>query len=122
MKTFCKLIFIFIIFMTGACQKSDQENSLIGKWKLTETLADPGDGSGKWQSVKNSSSYLFLNADGTVSGNGFTHYKLFNVIDNQTIEFIYQDNSKIILFYKLQGSSLEITGGCFEACGSRFKR
>ena len=122
MKTLCKLSLIFFIVSVSACKKSDKENSIIGKWKHTETLADPGDGSGKWQSVKNSDSYLLLSADGTVSGKGFTHYKQYSVIDNQTIEFIYQDKRKIILFYKLKGSTLEISGGCFEACGSRFKK
>lgn len=122
MKTLCKLSLIFFILSISACKKSDKESSIIGKWKLIETLADPGDGSGKWQSVKNSSSSLFLNADGTVSGKDFTHYKLYSIIDNQTIEFIYQDNRKIILFYKLKGSTLEISGGCFEPCGSRFKK
>jgi len=122
MKNLHNLILVFIILSLTACEKSGTETSLTGKWKLTETLADPGDGSGKWVSVKNSDSYLQINADGTISGNNFTNFKQYRVIDNQQIEFIYQNGTPTILSYKLSGNSLEISGGCFEACGSRYKK
>lgn len=122
MKTFHKLYLAFLILSLTACEKFGSDTSLTGKWKLTETLADPGDGSGKWVSVKNSDSYLLINADGTVSGNNFRNFKQYRVIDDQKIEFIYQNGTPTILSYKLSGNSLEISGGCFEACGSRFRR
>ncbi|MDP3466853.1 MAG: hypothetical protein Q8S11_00860 [Daejeonella sp.] len=84
--------------------------------------ADPGDGSGKWVSVKNSDSYIQINADGSLSGNNFTNYKQYRVIDDQKIEFVHQNGTATILNYKLNGNSLEINGACIEACGSRFKK
>lgn len=122
MKIFYNLIIVFIFLSVTACEKFRSDTSLTGKWKLTETLADPGDGSGKWVSVKNSDSYLQINADGTLSSNNFINYKQYRVIDDQKIEFIYQNGMTTILNYKLNGNSLEIKGGCIEACGSRYKK
>lgn len=39
-----------------SCEKTDgpivYNRGLIGKWRMYESLSDPGDGSGKWRSVK----------------------------------------------------------------------
>jgi len=122
MKIFHYLILAFIILSVSACEKFGSETSLTGKWKLTETLADPGDGSGQWVSVKKSDKYLQLNSDGTLSGNSFSNYKQYRIIDDQKIEFINQNGTATIHNYKLSGNSLEISGACIEACGSRFKK
>lgn len=121
MKTLRVLTFIFSILFVNACSKSDLEG-LNGKWKLTEQLADPGDGSGKWMRSEAKNSYIIFNADGTVSGNLYVNYKFYNVIDSTKIEFTLQDDTKRVLFYKLSGGSLEIMGACIEACGSRFRK
>jgi len=122
LKTFQKLILVFIIFSATACEKFGSESSINGKWKLSETLADPGDGSGKWVSVKKSDSYIQINADGSISGNNFSNYKQYRIIDDLKIEFVHQNGTSTIFNYKLSGNSLEITGGCIEACGSRYKK
>lgn len=122
MKNLHNLILVFIFLSLTACEKSGSDTTITGKWKLTETLADPGNGSGKWVSVKNSDSYLLINADGTISGNYFTDFKQYRVIDDKEIEFIYQNGSKTTRKYNLNGNALEISGGCFEACGSRYKK
>lgn len=121
-KTLHNSILVLIILSLTACEKSSSDTSITGKWKLTETLADPGDGSGKWISVKNSDSYLLINADGTISGNIFTNFKQYRVIDDTEIEFIYQNGTTTTRKYKLNGNALEISGACFEACGSRYKK
>jgi hypothetical protein len=38
---------------------------ITGKWQLTESLADPGDGSGTWQTVENGRTLEF-DEDGMV--------------------------------------------------------
>jgi hypothetical protein len=122
MKNLQNLIFVFIILSLTACEKIGAETSITGKWKLIETLADPGDGSGKWKSYSGSKSYLILNSDGSITGNSGTNFKQYRVIDNQQIEFLYQNGTPTILSYKLDGNALEISGGCIEACGSRYKK
>ena len=122
MKNLQNLIFVFIILSLTACEKIGSETSITGKWMLTETLADPGDGSGKWKSVSGSKSYFILNSDGSITGNSGTNFKQYKVIDDQMIEFTNQNGSTSTRIYKLSINSLEISGGCFEACGSRYKK
>ena len=57
--------FIFLIFTCIACDNEDvQSTDLTGVWKLTEVLADPGDGSGTFQPVE-SNNTISLFQDGT---------------------------------------------------------
>ncbi len=122
MKKLHNLILIFIILSLTACDKFGSEASIIGKWKLNETLADPGDGSGKWQSVSGSKYYLILNSDGSVTGDAITDFKQYRIIDDRMIEFVFQNGTTTTRSYKLNNNILEISGGCYEACGSRYKK
>jgi hypothetical protein len=122
MKNLQNLIFVFIILSLTACEKIGSETSITGKWKLTETLADPGDGSGKWKSVSGNKSYLILNSDGSITGNGDSSFKQYRIVDDRMIEFVFQNGTTTTRMYKLSGNSLEISGGCYEACGSRYKK
>jgi len=122
MKKLHNLILIFIILSLTACEKFGSETSIIGKWKLTETLADPGDGSGKWQSVSGSKYYLILNSDGSITGNAIADFKQYRIIDDRMIEFVFQNGTTTTRSYKLNSNSLEISGGCYEACGARYKK
>ncbi len=95
------------------------------KWILTETLADPGDGSGKWTSV-DKQNYYFIKFydDGSVETNIYTSLgglKRFKIINDSSINFIYANGNTFKLFYKIIDFSLTISGGCTEACGSKFK-
>ena len=122
MKNLQNLIFVFIILSLTACEKIGAETSITGKWKLIETLADPGDGSGKWKSYSGSKSYLILNSDGSITGNSGTNYNKYRVIDDQKIEFTNLNGATNTHSYNLNGNALEISGGCIEACGSRYKK
>ena len=101
-------------------------SGIIGKWMLVETLADPGDGSGKWTPVDVAGKYYIkFNGDGSLESNmegrlgNLKHYK---VVNDSSINFIYPDVTGFALRYKISGNSLTITGGCIEACGSKFIR
>src|SRR5450432_3061239 len=74
-----------ILFSLVACNKTATQTinrSIIGKWKLSEYLADPGDGSGAWHPVDSSNpSYLEFKKDGTLSVspyfvNSWDHFQL----------------------------------------------
>lgn len=69
---------VFLIFLSlgvlFSCEKEENpvnepENTLIGNWKLIETLADPGDGSGTFNTVQSNKIITFEN-DGIITSNG----------------------------------------------------
>lgn len=66
------VIFILLGFIFS-CNSDDDSNTsertVIGTWKLTANLMDPGDGSGSFETV-DSEKLISFNADGTVSSNG----------------------------------------------------
>ncbi|HKG08553.1 MAG TPA: hypothetical protein VKB19_18940, partial [Pedobacter sp.] len=60
-----KKVMLALLIITAAsyisCKKEgDTAGELYGKWKLTEQLSDPGDGSGKYQKVNGSPKYLTI--------------------------------------------------------------
>jgi len=126
-----KRFFIFGCFLTTlfvACSKTSNQNpqnklTLTGKWTLTETLADPGDGSGKWTAVSRQNYfYLRLNTDFTAESNyiQFSVLEKYSVINDTTISFLFQNGSSKTYNYRIDNTSLKITGGCYEACGAKF--
>ena len=61
MKT--KILALAVIILTViSCSKNDDDTSsnlLKGTWKLTEVLADPGDGSGTFNLVNSNKNLIF---------------------------------------------------------------
>jgi len=109
------------------CRKSPTDGpGLVGKWTLVETLADPGNGSGKWTAV-NSPGYYFLqfNTNNSIETNaypGLGGLKRYKVINDSTVNFIYGNGDTFTLSYKINGDSLTLEGGCIERCGSKYTR
>ena len=136
MKGFTKIIVLAAILLFAACSKNNMEvidvygnpSVLKGKWKLFETLADPGDGSGQWTKVpKNSEDYLIFGEEGKLSGNSFKEYSMYAVQDSVTLKFTKTDGVTYQNYrYKLQGGALSMSPAgpimCIEACGIRFKK
>lgn len=91
---------------------------------MTETLADPGDGSSKWTKVDKSNYYFVqFNSDNTVETNiyGRVENALKYKNTDSSLSLIYSGGDSILLYYKIEDPYLTITGGCYEACGSKFK-
>lgn len=131
MKNLLYLVAIVSSFLFICCEKNCnreelKDSSIVGKWMLVETLADPGDGSGKWTAVDVQGKYfLKFNADGRLEGNSlerFGNLTRYKVLNDSSVNFIYADGREFALRYKIRRDSLTITGGCIEACGSRFIR
>ena len=111
-----------------ACGKKNtaaaENEGIVGKWKLTESLADPGDGSGKWQPADPAHpSYLEFRSDGTListptglPSNGADRYQL---LSDSTVLF-YNGTFSIRESYNLTKTTLSITPPCFEACGMHY--
>ena len=134
MKIYSRLLIIVAILVIAACSKENNEiidvlgnpKVLVGKWKLTESLNDPGDGSGKWTKVSGSNvNYVEFKADGQLSGYG--DYKTYTVKDSTILTFTkadgvtYQDQR-----YQLQNGMLSMSPAgpiwCIEPCGLRYKK
>lgn len=118
------IAFCFIIVF--ACSKSsdNNSNSLVGKWKLIETLSDPGDGSGTWMQTNSYSTIQFNNDSSAYEipadqNRTLNHYSILN--DSTTILF-YSDNTSLKLYFKIEQNILTLMGGCIETCGSKYKR
>ncbi|MBC8152783.1 MAG: hypothetical protein H7Z72_07725 [Bacteroidetes bacterium] len=118
-----------------ACKEPVQEpvvqnNGLIGKWKLTETFSDPGDGSGKWMKVKEAF-VLDIKTDSTVIVVGkpifltaSSTYVLRKISQDKL--WFYSPKSASgpdsrYIGYKVTATDLELAYPCDEGCVERFK-
>lgn len=118
-----------------ACKEPVQEpvvqnNGLIGKWKLTETYNDPGDGSGKWMKAKEAF-VLDIKTDSTVSIVGKPAF--LTASSTYVLRKISQDKiwfysprsapgpDSRYISYKVTATDLELAYTCDEGCVERFK-
>ena len=111
-------------------KRAMKESGLIGKWKIVEYLADPGDGSGTYQAVtddvahilefKESGEFVEKKAQGQSSVPLFNAYK---VLDDKRIELIPIDKtapSHIWYYSDLSASKLTLGYDCIEACSGKY--
>jgi hypothetical protein len=119
---------VFFAAFLGACEKSADSSihdSLVGKWKLVEHLADPGDGSGVWQKADPlNPSYAVFKQDGTIDAVGwsprFSKYSVTNIEKFSLIDTVNQDSMHFR--YSITPALLTIYPPCIEACGQRYIR
>lgn len=117
--------------LDGSPQRALKENNgLIGKWKITEYLGDPGDGSGTYHEVKSDAAHVIeFKENGEFveqKGKEQSSVPLFNaykVLDNQRIEMIPIDKSQpshIWYYSDLSATKLTLGYGCIEACSGKY--
>ncbi len=122
MKNLQHISFLFLFVAFTACATINTSSTLAGRWRLTETLADPGDGSANWRPVGSTESYLALNSDGSVVSTEFPNYQSYAILDSNKIEFTLKDNRKQAVSYRIDGAVLILSPRCIEACGSKYMR
>lgn len=128
MKALYNLSFIIVFFLISSCDKEslNKNTDLLGKWNLTETLADPGNGSGKWRAVSKNEpvSDVEFKESGELQGSYFDGYIRYKLKDSVTFTVIKKDKSEQNYRFNIKGNELSISPAgplvCFEACGSRF--
>ncbi|MBT2560520.1 hypothetical protein J7E50_23745 [Pedobacter sp. ISL-68] len=130
-----KKVLLLLLAIAGvlyvSCKKTDKDNDgpgeVYGKWKLTETMQDPGDGSGRYKKVSGQAKYLILSksADkaGKFEGDALPDLFSFRILDSVKME-VYSNTYKMpmIYQYKVSAKSLQLNPPCFEGCGYRFVR
>ncbi len=131
MRTLSYIFALLSITLLVNCKKNlthsaENKSSLLGKWILVETLADPGDGRGKWTAGdKANYYYLDLKPDETAASNtfmGLGGLKKYKIVNDSVLNLIYANGDSVINNYRVDAMTLTLTGGCIEACGSKFKR
>jgi hypothetical protein len=118
------ILLAVMVCLVAACKKNTQQSSesIVGKWKRSAWLADPGDGSGRWNPADPSNpGYLQFNVGGTVSFSppsiyDADHYRLPN---DSTIIFL-RGSENFQMEYHISGTLLTLTGGCIEPCGTKY--
>ena len=129
------LLLLLLLTLLGACNSDDDNtttevsssNPIIGKWKLTEQLMDPGDGSGTFIAVTSNKTIEFY-IDGTVISNGNLCTPNTNTIigtsgtfnENQFITSSACATSLGIEYELLTDRSLIITYPCIETCQEKY--
>jgi len=121
--------FILLIAVISCSKSTTTEaklsGSIIGKWIQTAYLADPGDGSGTWQPDNTGSAYIIFNEDSTAKSSGVPYFgelKFYHILSDSTLTLEYADGTIFPHMYKVEENTLTLTGGCIEACGSRYKK
>ncbi len=118
------LVFFFMIsfFHCDQAQKLE-DDGITGAWKLTEVLADPGDGSGIFRKVESDKEITFYE-DGIVKSNG----QLSRMYDEgvNSAEGMYSLKDSTItsgdctLHFEIEGNILTIYYPCIEPCGEKY--
>ena len=103
---------------------------LTGKWKLIETLVDPGDGSGTFSQVE-SEKIVEFHSDGKIASNGslcgvsteinFPSEGTFSLADS-TINIEGCGNFPFKTTFKHRGKLLFIHYPCDEACIEKYTK
>ena len=117
------LFFLTISIGFFACEKKAVEGNVVeGRWKLTEYLADPGDGSGKWMPANSDNpSYIEFKGGGSLvftplNVYGSDHYQIVN----DSLMIFLRGVEKFQFRYQLSGKMLILYPPCIEQCGSKY--
>ena len=113
---------LLALFLFSGCEKeSFDTDELIGSWKLIETLADPGDGSGTFRPY-DGNQVLDFHRDSTIS---YTEPLCSNEI---TVEMrfdtstIFGDECSYSYSYELKDGYLYLYQPCIEPCALKFEK
>ena len=124
-------------FLALGCSDKDEfevSSDIVGKWKLIEVYADPGDGSGKFRPLKSdkvldfSKNGNFRVVNGDIcninmqsKGSGMSTY----TIDSTEIKDHYRlkiNHCNLEFSCYVVDDVLTIYYSCIEGCGERFRR
>ena len=131
------LILSIFFFPTGCSEDEtkQQENSIYGTWKLTQSFVVDGV-SGSWKDIENGF-IITLNKNNTFSSNKFRECSIgtYSInTNNNKITFKYNcynftpcesNSSKCVEFFVFENQFLKFTpeySSCIEGCGEKFKK
>ncbi|MDY7395411.1 hypothetical protein UMM65_09175 [Aureibaculum sp. 2210JD6-5] len=128
------LVFVLALLILLSCTKEQdvflKNPELIGKWKLIEQLADPGDGSGTFMPVESYRTVEFFKNGKVVSNGSLCDFSsssdnysegIFNDV-KQTIRTTSCENEGSEIIYELKNSELIFYYLCIEGCAQKFEK
>ena len=128
MKIYC-FILTLLFFTLTSCDNTDADdtaNALIGTWKYTEMLADPGNGSGTFILVTSDKTITF-DALGNVTSNGSlcdmstaSNASSTGTYTAATNTLIPSSCPNTSIIYELTGTVLILNYPCIEPCKAKF--
>jgi hypothetical protein len=126
MKTIL-IVFSSIILVFSCTKQETNDSNLIGRWRLSEVLLDPGNGSGTFQSVS-SSKILEFHSDGTVTSNGEicsmsidTDSPSIGTYSNSESTIYSSNCSSVGIKYQRSGTTLVLNfPNCDEPCATKY--
>ena len=131
MKSVYNLSVLLLNLLLFSCSSDDDSSGIIGQWKLSQILADPGDGSGVFTDIDSDKTITFFE-DGTFSSNGnICFFEPFNdrdtngtysLQDQELIPINCDSFAQIIWDIKLERNGLIIYYLCIEACAEKYEK
>jgi hypothetical protein len=118
------ILMAVMVLAVAGCKKNSsvEDGGLIGKWKLTESYADPGDGSGTWHMADPSNpQYLEFRDDGRLIFSPADMYDSdhYQVTSDSTMNFI-RGSESFPMRYHLSENMLSLFPPCIEGCGLKY--
>lgn len=110
-------------FLILSCNKTDE--TLVGTYQLIEVLADPGDGSGKFEAVNSSKKITFksdqsFSCEGEICGLNISSENQTNgTFDEETKTL---ESETCTLHYEMHGDELTLQYPCIEPCYHKYKK
>ena len=131
LRTYLKLRFLTVFFFMISCSSDETEiTDLVGSWRLTEQLSDPGNGSGEFIEVESIKTITFK-SDGNFESNG-TMCNMNIFADEQssgnyntTSKIIYPDACMALSYsidYFIEDNKLFLSYPCIELCQQKYTK
>jgi hypothetical protein len=119
-KLLLNCAFICMILICSCKKDAPESGEIFGNWLLLEQYNDPGDGSGKYEKVKDRKTVTF-STTGEITGEVFESPTQFKILDSTKMEIISKTRTDIY-HYKVTDKYLQLNPPCIEGCGLRFLR
>ncbi len=125
--------FLVVTLLLLGCSGDDLDSSnVIGKWKLVQTLVDPGSGTGIFRDVESNKTLTFLDNGTFISENGVVCFMSDKDETSSTGTFSSEEKelypnscdsfAQIALNYTIAHSSLIVNYPCIEPCAEKYNK
>jgi hypothetical protein len=120
------ILLLAILGLLFSCHKNDEElapTSLAGTWKLTEVLADIGDGKGTFHPISSNKNLVFVSDNKVTSNSQICDFSL-EANSSSTASYSQATStincSNFVIHYELKADTLILSYPCIEGCQAKY--